>query len=451
MKAVGLGGDRRRASNASGESLLQSRRFVQMLFARLTSAVAVDALHYALLIAIVRETGSTIHSSLLILTFTAPGVAVGLFAGVAVDHASRRFILIATHLLRAAACLALFRFADHVWALYVISLLFSSVNPFAGPAEYAVLPGLVGAQRLTSGNAWFNLASLAGQAAGIGVIAPIFLKTTGPEPVYLLSAVLYGAAALLVLQMGRLSRAKRPFEGQRGQRLGDVRAQVQQMWRFLRSDRPAYLATVEMSIVTAAILVTVSVLPAYTEDVIGVSAENAVFVFAPAVIGMAAGLRLVTPLAARFGNAFIVTGGFVILVASCLTLGFIEPFTTLVTGFDIGPGTDPLPFPTPSEIVLSAMIISVPLGFSYTAVTVAARSVLHERTPDELQGRVFAVQAVLAGLAAITPLILGGVLAELVGVRFVLVLIGAAAVGAVLYLRFADSDRSRQRSAATVP
>lgn len=438
MNAPGLRSYARRVTAFGEDSPLRSRRFVQMLFARAVSNVAVNALHYALLIAVVQQTGSAFHSSLIILTFTAPGVLVGMFAGVAVDHLSRRVILIAVHIVRAIACVAFFRFADNVWALYVISVLFSSANPFAGPAEYASLPGLVGAKRVTSGHAWFNLTSLTGQALGVGVIAPLFLKTVGAEPVYFLSAMLYAAAALLVLQMGRLSRAPQPFDGQREEGLADARAQFRQVWAFLRSDRPAYLATIEMAVVTTAVLVTVSLLPKYVDEVVGVSPDNAVFVFAPAVIGMTAGLRLVTPLSARAGGGVVVTGGFALLIASCLMLGFIEPVATLFTSWDLGAGTGDLPFPGPSSVVIATMVIAIPLGFSYTAVTVAARSVLHERTPERLHGRVFAMQGVLASLASVAPLLLGGALAELIGVRFVVVMLGVAAAAVMVYTRVAD-------------
>ncbi len=418
----------RKATRVGVDSPLNNHRFVQLLAARLATNIAVDAIHYALLIDVVRQTGSALHTSLLILTFTAPGVFLGMIGGVAADRFSRRMILISVHVARGLACIAFFRFSNDIWAIYLISVTFSAVNPISGPAEYASVPGLIGPHRLTSGHAWLNLMSLAGQAIGIGILAPVLLRTIGPGPVYVTAAILYFAAALLILQMGRLPRTS--VSGVEEGSIADVRAQFMRVWRFLRADPPSYMATIEMSVVASAVLVTISVLPAYTEEVLGVSAENTVFVMAPAVVGMAAGLRLVGPLSREFGSGVVVSAGFVMMIAGAFTLVFIEPLTTLFTSWGAGPGSG-WPLPAPPAIVLAAMLLAIPVGFANTAVAVAARAVLQERSPPDLQGRVFAAQGVVANLGSIVPLVLGGFVAELFGVRVVMVLVGlgAAVVG----------------------
>ncbi len=405
------------------DSPVRSRRFVQMLAARLTSGVAVNALHYALIIETLRRTDSTFAVSLMVFTFAAPGVVTGLLAGVAVDRLSRRPLLIAAHVARAGVCLAFFRFSGAVEGLFLLSFLFSAVNPVANPAEYAIMPALVRSHRITSGNAWFNLTALAGPIIGVGILAPLFLFVVGVRPLYLLAALLYGAAALLVLQMGRIRRAEP--EGASRVAVESMRADLFQVLTFLRTDRTAYRAMIDVTLVQAVVLVLASVLATFVRDVLGVSAGVAVFVFAPAALGMAAGLKLAAPLARQIGNAPVATIGFVVLVTCCLMLGFVDQLAAVI-GF---------PLPGSSPRVLTAALTAIPLGFASASVSVSARAVLHERAPARLHGRLFAMLGVLSSLAALAPLLLGGLLADWLDVRLVLLLTGVAAGGVGLYTR----------------
>ena len=54
------------------------------------------------------------------------------------------------------------------------------------------------------------------------------------------------------------------------------------------------------------------------------------------------------------------------------------------------------------------MAFAGPMGFAYALVNAPAQTVLHERAPAEMRGRVFAAQVVLANAVGILPLIVGG-------------------------------------------
>ncbi len=50
------------------------------------------------------------------------------------------------------------------------------------------------------------------------------------------------------------------------------------------------------------------------------------------------------------------------------------------------------------------MAFAGPLGFVYALVNAPAQTMLHERAPAEMRGRVFAAQVVLANAVGILPL-----------------------------------------------
>jgi len=81
------------------------------------------------------------------------------------------------------------------------------------------------------------------------------------------------------------------------------------------------------------------------------------------------------------------------------------------------------------------MALAIPLGFAFSLVSVAARAVLNERAPAEMQGRIFAAQMVLASVASIIPLFIVGGLAEVVSARIVIILVTLAVVAAAICSR----------------
>jgi MFS family permease len=189
---------------------------------------------------------------------------------------------------------------------------------------------------------------------------------------------------------------------------------------------------VQFTLATTAILVLVAVLPHYLSDVLDTRADNAAFVFAPAAIGLFAGLRLAPRLGHRIGNAQVATTGFLLFLASLASLGFVEDFAGLMRD-QAAPFTDAIEWTGLSLAATVAMGLSIPLGFAYSLVSVAARAVLHERVPADMMGRIFAMQMFLGSLASIIPLFIVGGLAELMSARIVISLVTVAVLVSAIY------------------
>ncbi|MCS7002912.1 MAG: hypothetical protein NZ518_08700, partial [Dehalococcoidia bacterium] len=72
------------------------------------------------------------------------------------------------------------------------------------------------------------------------------------------------------------------------------------------------------------------------------------------------------------------------------------------------------------------MVFAFIMGMGLAIVNVAAQTVLQERAPADMRGRVFAVQLMFGSLASIIPLVIIGQLADAFGVLQVLALVGLA-------------------------
>jgi len=78
------------------------------------------------------------------------------------------------------------------------------------------------------------------------------------------------------------------------------------------------------------------------------------------------------------------------------------------------------------------IVLAFILGFASSFVVVPSNAVLQEETSDEWRGKVYGLLNTLVGVTSIIPVVVVGGLADLIGVREVLV--GTGAVVLVLAL-----------------
>jgi len=152
-------------------------RFQRFWLARMLSHSAQNAILLALLVTVVNETGSTVHSSLLVLTFVVPSALFGLLGGVVVDRLPKREVLVTTGLFRTALGLLFIRAGASVPSIYVTNLALAVITQLAAPAESATLPSLVPENQLVGATAALNLEVVISQVLGTVLLAPLLVKT----------------------------------------------------------------------------------------------------------------------------------------------------------------------------------------------------------------------------------------------------------------------------------
>ena len=170
-------------------------------------------------------------------------------------------------------------------------------------------------------------------------------------------------------------------------------------------------------------------MPLFTQDVLGIPVRNAIFVFLPAALGVLAGLRLVQWLERRIPKGWLVGAGFGMFAASFVGLALTRPFGAILEDMNLLGLFDPGPFGDTSARIVVTVGFSTLAAFAFSVVGVSSRSLLNQRLPLEIQGRVFAAQHVLTNLASIPPILLAGLLAVVFGVEWVMVLTVTILVG----------------------
>ena len=405
--------------------VLANRDFRLLWLAQICAQTAQNAVLFTLLVVVVAQTGSSTQGSLLVISYVMPSIVLGMVAGLLVDRWRKREVLMTTSLLRAVCVIAFLLVSDRVEALYLLVLAFATLGQFFNTAQAAAIPSLVSERQLMPANSVWNMAVTGSQFGGMVILAPIFIKTYGSDAVFVAAALLFLTAAGMARALPHMeSHGGTAWSGARPLMKGALGELVRTLG-ILRRDSTASVAMLQMTVSSSLVLLFAVLVPRYMQSVLKVAPDDAVFIFAPTGIGAILGLRALSVIAHRVGKGRTVIYGLVGLGLSLVALGFVENIASLLER------TEHLnPFGEQrvgglTLLVGLTMLLTGPLGFAYALVNAPAQTVIHERAPAEMRGRVFASQLVLANLVSILPLILVGGVADLYGVSPVLLSIAA--------------------------
>ena len=281
-------------------------------------------------------------------------------------------------------------------------------------------PSVVSRARLLQATGLFHLTFTASQLIGLVVLGPLRAKWAGSMAVRLSMAPRsFCAAHWSGPASTRGPAIRRPHAGEEAVR--GVARDIQDIWQFVVRDRIVALSMVQWTIGAILGLVVATLVPGFAERLLHVNAEDAVFVMAPAGIGMVAGTAVLNRWGDRFEKHLIERGIF--MVAICI--GVIGGLAFVVDS--VTSGNPPLiELPTLGEVsvlVPPIMGLALAAGFGFVAIMVPAQTYLQERAGRIARAGVCgAVDAV--ELREHRPATAARRVADLIGVDKTLVLIG---------------------------
>jgi MFS family permease len=296
-----------------------------------------------------------------------PGILLFLLSGMAADRFDRRKVLLCCYS-GYAACSALLLWialtgARSVNLIFGVMVLMGVVRSFTGAASRAIMPLLVLEEHFPNAVAWnanaFQSATILGPALG-GLVYALF---RGPSAVYLaaLAAALVAFASMLQIQLRPKTRPREPFS------LSTVLAG----FRYI-GEHKLILGSISLDLFAVLLGGAVALLPAYARDILHTGPWGlGLLRCAPAAGASAMSILLAyRPLRRRAGAAMLwCVGGF---------------------------GAFTIVFGLSRSLVLS--LVALLFVGAADAVSVIVRGILVQiATPDEMRGRVNAVDMIFIG------------------------------------------------------
>ncbi len=352
-------------SSSSGFAILRNRNFSYYLGSRVLGTLAVQMQSVAIGWQVYQMTGSLFDLGLIGLAQFAPFLLLILLAGHAADRYNRRKIILICLATQLLCGLLLLGFALSgariVWPVFAILVLFGSARAFMNPANQAVLRNMVSTENFSQAVA---LSSSAFHVAVIvGPVLGGLLYVAGPATVYV------SASVLLVLSIILMSLSKNaPQVVSKGAVTWHT---VLEGLRFVWS-RPIMLGAMSLDLFAVLFGGATALLPAYAHDVLqaGPTGLGLLRTAPGAGAAVCSVVLAFYPIRRRVGAWMF--GGVALFGLATIVLGLTSHFTV-------------------------ALVCLALLGAGDMVSVYVRRLLVQFETPDEIRGRVSAVNAVFIG------------------------------------------------------
>jgi len=403
-------------SRAAGRIAFQYPSFLLFQTARFCIVLATEMQSVAVGWQVYEITKRPLDLGLVGLAQFLPGILLFLVSGHVADRYDRRKLIVFCYIGFALCCALLLvtavRNVRSVYYIFAVLILLGVVRSFTGPVSRAMLPQLVPEQHFENAVAWastvFQGAAILGPALG-GIIYAFF---RGPAAVYVLAVIMAIVAVLCTLQIRteEKPRAREPIN------LTTVSAGIRYIWR-----EKLILGSISLDLFAVFLGGAVALLPVYAREILLTGPWGlGLLRTAPGVGAAAMAIFLAhRPMRRKAGQIML----------------------WCVAGF----GLFTILFGLSHNLVLS--LIALFFVGATDMVSVIVRAILIQvATPDEMRGRVNAVDMVFIGASNEFGEFESGLTAQWFGTVPAVVIggIGTLAVTAIWAWRFPELRKVEQ-------
>jgi MFS family permease len=421
--------------------VLANGAFCRLWTAQILSQLAQNTVFASMLAQIQYLTGSSTNVVFVIASGLLPQVMLSSFAGVLVDRASKRAVLIGSNLLRVLCVVGYLSFQNTPPVLYAMVFLAQAIGQFFAPAEAAAIPILVRREGLMAATSLFNLSFNAAQVIPFG-LGLLLLSFIGLTRLLLIVIVLFLLATVLVATLpARVAAHPRHANAiTLAEAVRRVGSEFAEGVRFIVHDGALRLALVQINI-TPSVLFLFGVLGAdYVQRVIHLRPDNLYVLLVPAGAGLLMGTWVLGLIGNRVRKELLIHWGIFALGVAVVAMGLLPP---VIRAFH--DATHLIPSRPYRALTYPAMTIALMVGLAMALTTVPTQTIVFERAAPAMRGRVLAMQQWLGGAVPLLPLLIVGPLVDTFGVALVLVCVGCLVLGAGWYSVQADARRRAQR------
>jgi predicted MFS family arabinose efflux permease len=390
-------------------ALLQNRSFLWLWMGQILSQVA-DKILMVLAISLLptyqipsRFAGSS--GSAIWIANTLPAIFFGAAAGILADRYLKKQVMVSSNLLRAILVPLIVFLPKQFVLLLLIIFAISTVTQFFTPAEQSILPSVVEPGNLLTANALFTVTQLGSVTVGFAIGEPL-LHQIGTNFNEIGKVLFLGGNYLLAAFCCQMMRSAEVHpEGGRSRSINPI-PELQAGLRYLQSNRPVLNAIIQIVILYSTIAA-LQVLSINLGKEIGFKIEQFGFLVSATGVGLVIGAALLGQWGSRLHSRPLPLIGFSII-----------PF--VLVGYIL------------LKIQWAALLISVVLGFGAALVAVPMQTLIQEKTPESMRGKVFGFENNVVNIALSLPLALAGVCADKYGLNAVLIAM-IVAIGVTIF------------------
>jgi MFS family permease len=375
--------------------LLRIPDFRRLYLAQSISDVGDGMTYLALFLLVLDQTGSMAALALLSILVALPPVVLGLFAGAWADRSDRRRIMVVSDSLRALVVLMLVPAAlsGSMPLVFLLAAVQAVIGTFFSPARMAMIPRVVPREGLLAANSLGQMTRMVAGVVGTALTGLIAGLAGIVWPVLVLDAATFLVSVVLVLRVTRGAGAPTEANAERIRERGMGGAVVDGL-RLIGRSAPL-LAAVGGVVVTMLGVGAINVLfIPFLVDELGASPVWAGPLEAAQTIGMVVAGALIATLSARFSVPRLFVGGLAGLAGA---IGLLS----------VAPGP------------LALLPVLFAAGAFVMPVQASTTTIVQQATTDATRGRVAGALNAAIQAASIGSMAAAGILADVVGIRWV--------------------------------
>ena len=377
--------------------LLTKTPFPKIWTIQILSQVSLNLVNFLLILRIFEATGSTVAVSLVWLFYATPVLILGPFAGTISDLFSKRSLMFAAISVQAAAVLFYLPIQSRIWPIYLVVFLYGIISQVYIPAESSMMVRLVPKKLLAAANSLFVFTIYASFLFGFGLAGPL-VRLFGKNTPFLIVSALLVFGSFLVRSLPKDEKAEKVTTPD------DFWRKLVEGYAFLKKN-PNVLFPLILLVLTSAVVQIIAVLaPAITVKVFGIDLLDAstrviLPVGAGAIMGAFGAVRLLR----TNRKKVVVTQGIFMAAISLAVLG--------------------LAVPNIENSTLVGTMALFTLGLSFPMVSIPSQTLMQEKTPETLRGRVFGTLGFLMTGFSLLPVLFSAALTEVISEVALIVLL----------------------------
>jgi MFS family permease len=333
------------------------------------------------------------------IAYLLPIAILGVLAGVFVDRWPLKPTMVFSDSIRAALVLLLLA-ARETWHFYLALAIISVVSSFFGPAQGVAVRSAVPLNGIRSAEALMQQVTFGMRIFG-PAIAIFLVASFGAASCYVLDSVSFVASACLIASVAFTHPAASPPTSMVPSDPVSKQSSFGRVWRDMREGFSFIFQDAGLLFVIVALTAGMFVIGCfapltalYVRD--DLHAPTEIFGIASALIGvgMVIGINALSTLAKNIKNTIQVYSGLAGIALGLLLLAGVAT-------------------------IWSALVGEFVIGFAFAAIFIPSETMIQQDTPPALLGRVGSTVMSVIFTAQIAGLILSGILAQHIGVRYV--------------------------------
>lgn len=402
----------------------------RLWLAQVFSQTAANSLLFVLALHLYQISQSNALVSGLYLVYGVPALIFGMAAGAIVDKFDNRTVLLVSDLIRALLVLVILPVNTVYAYIYLVMLLLSIVSQFYIPALAPSIPFLVPKNLIISANGLFTITYFTSLALG-SVLAGPLLKVFGSTYVFIFISFLFVVSAFLEFKLPKAN--KKIILQQNLNRytvfyiISRINANLKEA--LLTVSRNRYLKSALLLLVSTQVVIAIigTLGPGFADKLMKIDVRDAsVLIMGPAVLGLVIGAFWVGSFGLKYTKTRLITSG---LTLGGLSLIFVSIFSLIASNSEMFSNINPV---IRISVLCSLFFV---LGFANSLLDIPSNSILQENTSGEMRGRIYGILTAMIGGVGIMPVVAGGLLADRIGVGYVLLFLGLFIFSAVFLVR----------------